>query len=345
MIRRFSAYVAVALVASCAVAQAGVMVNVVQQTSPGAGLDSYLVQLVGTGGANVSTVRSFSLTNTHQVWNNSIGGPAATQTPRQGDTNGTFGNSSWQAYDTHVKTLPGNTTSPNFAITETNSGSNPTGLSWVPSNPGFASFTGTGGIGGMSFADTLNPANSLEATLAFLAPQPSSVDFLQVIVQSGQTANLKMFVEDSNAAGTSFDLLIGEIAPPASGNPPAGDISGLLQGAFDNRNGGPAIVPISITGGNVTGFSLLADDPSLQSFLSFSDDPTTEEAGNYLLGLNGPFDTLPPGTLLSGSLTVFTDNGDVLYTFENVSIPEPSTVALASLAAIGLVGFARRKKS
>jgi hypothetical protein len=318
-----------------------VIVNVVPQASPGTGLESYLVQIAGTDGAAVSTVRAFELTGVHQVFKNAAAVPNTT--PRLGDTGGTFGNASWAPVDTHLMAIPPSNTSPGFGIGETHDSTNPTGMELAADAP-FQAFGGSAGIGTMRFVDTLNAANSLEATLAFLAPQPSTVDFLQVVIPAGAQANLKMFVEDSNVNGVAFDMMIGGVVvDPATGNPPAGSISGLLQGAFDSRTSGsdPAILPIMIMDGVVQSFDLVVDQPELSGFVQVE---ALAEVGKYNLVLSGPFETLDPGTILSGSLSFLTDNGNVDYTF-SVNVPEPSTVALTGLAMVGFVGFLRRKSS
>ncbi len=166
MIRRTSVTMAIALMAiGCVTANAGVMVNVLPQASPGNGIESYLVQLEGTEGAAVSTVRGFTLEGVHQVWTNPLG---VGETPRQGDTNGTFGNAAWEPVDSHLLALPPINTSPGFTILESNDGTNPAGVDLAPSNPGFAAFPGTAGLGGIRFGDSNNPDNDLEATIAFL---------------------------------------------------------------------------------------------------------------------------------------------------------------------------------
>lgn len=328
-------------------ATAGVMVQTVQNADPAPGLESYTVKLIGTDGASVSTVRQFVLTNVHQVFENVLGNG---DTPRFGDAAGTFGNAAWTPLDTHLLALPPFNNSPGWLPVETNNGTNPAGISLAPSNPAFAAFPGSAGIGELRFTDSTNPSNNLEATLAFLAPQPSTVDFLQVIVQAGQQANLKMFVEDSNVAGTSFDLLIGGDVPPilpvAVGSPVSGS-SISLQGAFDNRSG-QLLQAIMVTNGNPGSNPVLEFDASDLVF-------TSNDEGLFSAAING---TDPSkidlfidvdaastgiGRNVGATLEVRTNGGTLIYNL-SARVPEPSTVALAGLAMVGLVGFARRRK-
>lgn len=142
----------------------------------------------------------------------------------------------------------------------------------------------------------------------------------------------------------SFEFSVGGDSVVATGDPAAGDISSLLQTAFDSRLGGPAIVPIMIMDGTVTGFLFENVAPEFVDFLNFVDDPSTDEEGRFLLTLNGPFEDLDPGTIISGDLTVFTDNGEVGYGF-SVNVPEPSAVVTSALALVGLGGVFRRRIS
>ncbi len=139
--------------------------------------------------------------------------------------------------------------------------------------------------------------------------------------------------------------------PVLAGMPVSGsDLSAELQEAFNNRNGGPAIVPDAImvfndgegAFGDLQTISNVVTDnlPEIDVFLQ----PGSGE-GKYDLVMDGPFGDLARGTMIMGDIEI-TATGDpdglLQYTF-SAKIPEPSTVALASLALVGLVGLARRK--
>lgn len=203
---------------------------------------------------------------------------------------------------------------------------------------------------GATSASTATPQNAGNAVLF----GPSLTGLFSLGVQ-GTTANIAHLVA-ADGATISVDFAVGNAiigedvrsfaasfvmggALPATGSPAAGDVSDLLQGAFSNRMSGPAILPIMIMDGVVQSFDLVVDQSELGSFVQVED---LDEDGKYNLVLSGPFNTLDPGTIISGSLSFLTDNGNVDYSF-SVAVPEPSTVALTGLAMVGLVGFLRRK--
>lgn len=356
MNRRYTLLMASAAFAVATNSFAAIMLNVTQNADPAPGLESYTVEVLGTGGTAVSTLSGFELTGVHQVWNNAIAGADAIQTPNAGDTDGTFGNSAWGPADTHILSLADFNGSPGLGTEESNDGSNPAGIDLVPGNPAFAGFTGSAGLGGLRFVDENNSDNDLQAGLAFLSPQPQSVAFLQVVVPAGQSALMNLVAEDSEQQRTVFDgfeIGGGNDDPILAGDPASGsDLSAALQAAFDSRGDkfAPAIVPDAIMVMNENGelvdlgvidVSDVTDNlPSIDVFLQ----PGSED-GKYDLVMDGPFDQLDQGTMIMGDIVITAENAidqQLNYTF-SAKIPEPSTVVLTSLAFVGLVGLARRR--
>lgn len=315
----------------CSSASAGIMLDFVANPDPAPGVKSVTVRLSGTDGANVSTISGFTLTGAHQIWDNPAGNGTS---PEVGDLEGTFGNPAWTPLDTHMLAIPGYNNTPNWVPVETNDGTNPAGVDLAPGNPAFAAFAGTAGIGSLTFTDSSNPANNLASGVAFLAPQPATVDFLQVVAPEGSPAILNMRVEDSTATGYSYVDIPVVVGGGLEGMPEAGDISGLLQGAFADRNFGPVLYEVMLSGDDVASF-----EANGVGVIDKGD-------GKYdlLVGpADGDFSGFAPGTILSGDVKfVGATSGEVNYSF-SISVPEPSTVALSALALVGLVGFARRR--
>lgn len=346
-----------ASIMTASIAQAGVMVNLVQNADPAAGVNSFTVQLLGTEGDLVSTVSGFSLTGAHQVWDNPSGNGTS---PNVGDLEDTFGNAAWTPFDTHMLALPGFNPSPNWTPVETNDETNPAGIDLKPSNPAFETFVGTAGMGSLRFTDSSNPDNDLDSGIAFLAPQPATLDFLQVVVPEGSTALLNMVLEDS--AQNRIEVVDLEIGggggddPILGGDPVSGtDLTAALQAAFDNRGPGNdrVVVEDAIMVMNDADGGLFADLgaidtsdvtdnlPTIDTFL----EPGSGE-GKYNLVMEGPYSTLDRGTMIMGDIVITAANtGDQVLNYSfSAKIPEPSTVALSTLAFVGLIGFARRRK-
>jgi hypothetical protein len=198
----------VAVLALGSIAQAGVDVVITQLASPAAGLDAYKVTAVGTGGFDVGSIASLNLDGSvHHVWVNAVGGMKSTIA---GDLAGSaFGNAAWAALDTHLLIDPnaGHLLSPGFGVDENNGMLNDAGLPpLVPSNAAFAAFTGTAGLGDLFFTGV--------APQITLNPFAASVDFLQVVVLSGQFPLLDVSFVDSSSSGfiNYPDILIPEPA-------------------------------------------------------------------------------------------------------------------------------------
>ncbi len=133
--------------------------------------------------------------------------------------------------------------------------------------------------------------------------------------------------------------------PLAVGTPASGsEIS--MQGAFDDGSGLLA-----------QAIMVMNDNPDSDPALAIGDLVISNESvpGLYSAQINGDDPTKidilmdvalarqqPRGTLATADLVVETNGGNLSYTL-TANVPEPSTVALASLALVGLAGFARRK--
>lgn len=132
------------------------------------------------------------------------------------------------------------------------------------------------------------------------------------------------------------------VDPVLVGTPAPGDGPISLQAAFQQfgqiGTAGNAIV-LSNGGdgelGEIT-TQILGPDASLFGALSngLNVDLTLDNAAARQLA---------PNTALSATLVVSSANGGSLSYDLAANVPEPSTVALAGLALVGLVGFARRK--
>lgn len=107
------------------------------------------------------------------------------------------------------------------------------------------------------------------------------------------------------------------------------DYSGLLEDALTFTNSG---------GGTLEILSVAIENESVAGIFGASEDGLAVD-----LTLDLPLAySLPPNTVVTGDLRVSTNGGDFSFPL-TATVPEPSTVALAGLALVGLVGFARRK--
>jgi hypothetical protein len=245
---------------------AAVAVHIVENPSPDPGISSYLVRLVGTDGARVSKVRGLSVSGVHQIWEHPVS--TIPQSPFATDLGGAFGNPDWIALDTHLLSLPSFDVSPGWVVEETNDGTNIFGYDLTPSLPPFAAFKGIAGVGAIRFVDQNNPASDDQAALTFLAPQPASVDLLQIVVPSdGSLLNtsVELFVTDSNLVEQFYRLEMPclECGPVSSlGATPAhgstidfGRIAGasLLEHAFTLSNDADNPYPIDLLSATILG--------------------------------------------------------------------------------------------
>ncbi len=172
--------------------QAALIASYVKTGEPAPGLVAYdVIVSVGAGSNAVGSVVDLAVTNVHQVWQNAAG---VRPTPKEGDaSNGVFSLPAWASTDTYLKTLSNTTTSPGYGLAETNDGSNPAGIALEPASP-FNAFPGSAGIG--TFSST-----GAQPTITFLAPQPTSVNLMQVVQKAGDVSVLTMRLVDNFATG------------------------------------------------------------------------------------------------------------------------------------------------
>lgn len=135
-----------------------------------------------------------------------------------------------------------------------------------------------------------------------------------------------------------------------------GTLSADLQAAFEAGDGSSILL--------TDGLMITNDDPNSDDLTELGNitDTTVEftsyvgtpgligtvsagsTAGKYNLLLQGPFQSFDPSVPLTGNVNFVSSlGGDASLSF-SIAVPEPSTMALTGLAAVGLVGFIRRRK-
>lgn len=154
------------------------------------------------------------------------------------------------------------------------------------------------------------------------------------------------FIFSVGGGGTGTDpILAGTPGSP-------GDLSAALQTAFNNRTSDTVVVEDAIMVMNDADGGTFAELGDIASLVTDNlekidvslIDGTTE--GKYSLVMSGPFSSLDRGEMITGNIVITAENtglAELNYSF-SAKIPEPSTMALTSLAFVGLVGFARRRK-
>ena len=198
--------------------------------------------------------------------------------------------------------------------------------------------------------NTEEGANLLKGALTNLAPlnTGNSLPFAQIVIEDGMSVNWTAAFEE---VGTPTAInLTGTIGgstgggdPVAAGSPASGSTISL-QGAFDDGSGllAEAIMvmndnPTSDPALEITGLAFNSNDEDIFGASINGSDPTKIDLSlDVAKGAAGPLRTV------GAELVVQTNGGDLTYQL-TARVPEPSTIALSSLALVGLVGFLRRK--
>ncbi|WP_425397543.1 PEP-CTERM sorting domain-containing protein [Aeoliella sp.] len=182
------------------------------------------------------------------------------------------------------------------------------------------------------------------ATTAIVAPGATTT-MAYLTVPTGETPT---YTAGRGAVEGSFvDILLGSTGggdPVAIGDPSDGSMISM-QGAFNDKSGVLAEA-IMLSNDNPQ-----SDDPLAISELVFTSNdhdlfsaaPNGSDPLKVDLFIDYDAARLLPKQNVQGVLEVRTNGGTLTYTL-GARVPEPSTIALSSLALVGLVGLARRRK-
>jgi PEP-CTERM motif len=300
-------------------------------------LQQWQVSAVGSAAEQINTFSFLNLTGSagllapHQVWNAISNGI----TPTTDEAQGALFNAAWSPYDTHFL-FGANDLALNLGSgwTETNdlSTTNTLGL---PQQVGTNAPSGYGNL------------NSLPTGSRVVLPAKagSNVAFLQVVIKAGNPALLDVQVNAPGQPDAIFtDFVVGGGVPPvlAPVVTPLSIINNTLNatvgGTVTATNAptswlpaGPGITLASY----VPGFGAAPGAPGLlvpalwnPANQAFSWNTAGSTRGTYVWNV-------------SATNTGGTGNGTI--TVEQHAVPEPATIAMAGLALVGVVGFARRR--
>lgn len=187
-----------------------------------------------------------------------------------------------------------------------------------------------------------------------------------IIPGSGQTTTIAFLTVPAGSAVPTFnggraaiagafesiELDTGVVDPILAGVPASGSsLSAALQAAFNARTSDTVIVPDAIMVMNDADGGTLADLGVLTEVVI--DDNAVIDVGltpggdgKYNLVMSGPFSSLPRGTVIDGTIQITATgdpDGQLNYSF-SVNVPEPSTVALLGIAAVGMAFGLRSRK-
>ena len=175
-------------------AMAGVHLTVTQSATSDPGLTSYTITAVSTAGERINTWEGLQIftdatkttlaTNLHNVWNG-FGTPSVAADNWIADP---ITDPAWAEFDTYV--LLSGIAEFGSPLTETNDGSNPTGMSL--SKGGWAATLGLGSYGHPNTTDAFT----------VLGSSWTSIDFLQIVMETGQSCHLAVNVLDTT--GTRY---------------------------------------------------------------------------------------------------------------------------------------------
>ncbi|MGC8641282.1 MAG: PEP-CTERM sorting domain-containing protein [Isosphaeraceae bacterium] len=191
-----------------------------------------------------------------------------------------------------------------------------------------------------------------------------SLDFTVPAVNTG--ASISYATSGGDLVGTSISITdVTGIGTPSNAGAPVGITNGFLNfssGAFASVNGsewdfggggpititatspfgGGALLSGTITNAQVTGsggtyhVAIAAFFNTISSGVaSYFGVPTSGWSGNLSISFNTSNAVTAPGTFTSSSVR----SGDV-----TTSVPEPSTMAIAGLGALGLIGYGLRRR-
>jgi hypothetical protein len=330
MLRKFF-YSLAAAVAVCTPAFAGVMgisSKVTTFASPddgltGQGYTGYILTLMTDDNSVISAIDVNITGALHQRWGFDDDGNSLPSPSSLNITNG----------DSKLNAITGALVG--AALTEDNSGTGSPLADTATRNYGVGTFLkGAWGIQG--------PSQTNKATMAY------------IVVKDTDLSNIAVLAQVATANGT-FSLTKAAFPDLNGGTvPPAVLVSSPVPGAGIELNFGllppgqnPAPLPIALSnsaaGSNpITISSITLAGPDASKFVLTGTLPTSLAGGAAAQAFGVDWGT--PGQnagVYNAQVLVNTSSGNLVFDVQ-ATIPEPATLALAGLAVVGLVGFARR---